>query len=43
MANKENKKNNSSSQKCNNSLQKKVINKLSRENQAVEIAYENNL
>ena len=36
MANKKNKKNNSSSQK-------KVVNKLSKENQAVEIAYENNL
>ena len=36
MANKKNKKSNSSSQK-------KVINKLSKENHAVEIAYENNL
>ena len=36
MANKKNKKNKSSSQK-------KVVNKLSKENQAVEIAYENNL
>ena len=36
MANKKNKKNNSSSQI-------KVVNKLSKENQAVEIAYENNL
>ena len=36
MANKKNKKNNSSSPK-------KVVNKLSKENQAVEIAYENNL
>ena len=36
MANKNNKKKNSSSQK-------KVVNKLSKENQAVEIAYENNL
>ena len=36
MANKKNKKNNSSSQK-------KVVNILSKANQAVEIAYENNL
>ena len=36
MANKKLKKKNSSSQK-------KVVNKLSKENQAVEIAYENNL
>ena len=38
MANKKNKKTNS-----NGSSQKKVVNKLSKESQAVEIAYENNV
>ena len=38
MANKKNKKSNRSAK-----AQKKVLNKLSRENQAVDIAYQNNL